>query len=824
MYSQFFAVPTEGRKEGCYLNYSLLADTPSPTPTPGPEEVGGEAVLLSFAIYIGIFTALVILYTILRPRLPRLYQPRKYIEELQCTLSSRVYATFGSWIPGAIKITDEELFADAGLDAVAFIRLLRLGTKVALVGCFNAIYLLPIYKYQGEGADDALDQHSLGHLPNGSKAMWATLVASYVIFSWTLFLVYREFSWYLRKRHEFMARDTVANYTVFVRCIPENLRSNLRLREYFEDITPGQVAHVRVALDVDELEKEVDERDSLIPNLEHAYNLLEQKGVRQQTRKPMCSKNKLDTIAMLEAQLASLNRYISKTIDDAKAFQEEATSEEDEEKVHKGFEMADVTRLVPLIPLSKITSSKTFRVRSAGFITFRTLQSTMVALQMLLHCEPFKLCTEPTPLPDDVYWSNVGMPHLHQQIGLLVSLAATIALCIFWTIPVAFVASISNVSFLKEELPFLEDAVEARPAMDILLQQVSPIALSILNALLPVFLMLFSKWEGHISLATLNASLFGKLALFYIIQTFFVSAIASSLMASLKDLTEEPLETLQTILATNLPQQANYFISFVFVQIGLDLGLELIRLVPAVTALLRKWLGPNLSEKERSRPWLGLKPLSFPVDLEQPKLVSTVMLFFMILFVYSVMSPITSFVMAFAFTTYGLVYKIEYASVYDPSNDTGGQLWSRAIRFIIACAVIAQFTVMTVLAIKEGPVVSPLMLPLFVGTILFWIYLEQRHFIAASFLPAKTCVEVDRQRLAKGFNAEVWEGCYNPIAMRQRVAQPEVPDSIRELPERDDDLESVFTPRDAAAKGKAESPTEPTTTESATINDSDEKF
>ncbi|KAF4657464.1 hypothetical protein FOZ61_006258 [Perkinsus olseni] len=802
----------------------VSTDTPSPTPTPGPEEVGGEAVLLSFAIYIGIFTALVILYTILRPRLPRLYQPRKYIEELQCQLSSRAFATFGSWIPGAIKITDEELFADAGLDAVAFIRLLRLGTKVALVGCFNAIYLLPIYKYQGEGADDALDQHSLGHLPNGSKAMWATLVASYVIFSWTLFLVYREFSWYLRKRHEFMARDTVANYTVFVRCIPENLRSNHRLRGYFEDITPGQVADVRVALDVDELEKEVDERESLIPNLEHAYNLLELKGVRQQTRKPMCSKNKLDTITMLEAQLASLNRYISKTIDDAKAFQEEAASDE-EEKVHKGFEMADVTRLVPLIPLSKITSSKTFRVRSAGFITFRTLQSTMIALQMLLHCEPFRLCTEPTPLPDDVYWSNVGMPHLHQQIGLLVSLAATIALCIFWTIPVAFVASISNVSFLKEELPFLEDAVEAWPAMDILLQQVSPIALSILNALLPVFLMLFSKWEGHISLATLNASLFGKLALFFIIQTFFVSAIASSLMASLKDLTEEPLETLQTILATNLPQQANYFISFVFVQIGLDLGLELIRLVPAVTALLRKWLGPNLSEKERSRPWLGLKPLSSPVDLEQPKLVSTVMLFFMILFVYSVMSPITSFVMAFAFTTYALVYKIEYASVYDPSNDTGGQLWSRAIRFIIACAVIAQFTVMTVLAIKEGPVVSPLMLPLFIGTILFWIYLEQRHFIAASFLPAKTCVEIDRQRLAKGFNAEVWDGCYNPIAMRQRIAQPEVADSIRELPERDDDdLESVGTPRDAAAKGKADSPTEPTTTESATINESDGKL
>lgn len=786
-----------------------MSNTPSPTPTPEPETVGGEAVLLSFALYIGIFAVLVILYSILRPRLPRLYQPRRYIEELRCSLALREYTLFGSWIVGAIQITDEELFADAGLDAVAFIRMLRLGTKVALVGCCNAIYLLPVYKYQGvsPGKTDALDQHSLGHLPNGSAAMVATLLASYVIFVWTLFLVYKEFSWYLKRRHEFLARHNVANYTVFVRCIPEDLRSNEKLREYFDDICPDQVTDVRVALDVDELEKEVQERDALIPNLEHAYNLLDQKGIRQKTKKPVCSKNEFDTITMLEAQLLSLNRYISKTVDNAKAFQEVPDVD-----AHKGFEIAEITKMVPLIPLKKIASSKTFRVRSAGFITFRSLQSTMMALQMLLNDKPFKLCTEPTPLPDDVYWSNVGMPHLHQQLGLLLSLTATFALCIFWTIPVAFVASISNVSFLKQEFSFLEDAVDAWPAMDIILQQVSPIALSILNALLPVFLMLFSKWEGHISLATLNASLFGKLALFYIIQTFFVSAIASSLMASLKELTEKPLETFQTILATNLPQQANYFISFVFVQIGLDLGLELIRVVPAVTAFLRRWLGPNLSDKERSRPWLGLKPLSFPMELEQPRLVSTVMLFFMILFVYSVMSPITSFVMAFAFTAFAVVYKIQYASVYDPSHDTGGQLWARAIRFIIACVVIAEFTVMTVMAIKEGAVVSPLMLPLFIGTILFWMYLEQRHFSAASFLSVKTCALIDQERLNKGFNAEVWEGAYNPIAMRHRFAEPEVPLGLRELPPcADDGADSDDTSRGEPVAGKTGSSTEPTT-------------
>ncbi|KAF4659700.1 hypothetical protein FOL47_007476 [Perkinsus chesapeaki] len=800
-----------------------MSSTPTPTPSPETDQVGGEAVLLSFALYIGIFAVLVLVYTVLRSRLPKLYQPRKYIAQLQCLLSSRDYPKFGQWIPGAFKITDDELFVDAGLDSVAFIRLLRMGTKVALVSCLNAIYLIPVYKYMGEetSAEDELARWSLGHLPTGSAAMWATLIASYIIFPSTLYLIYKEFSWYLRKRHEFMSRDVVSNYAVFIRCIPEALRSNERLREYLECISPGQIADVRVALDVDELEKQVEQREEVVPALEHAYNVLQCKGVRQESRVSLCSKEKVDSITKLETELALLNDSISKTIEEAEEFQEAA----DEGEPQKGFEISDVSRLVPLIPLNKLTSRKSFRVRSAAFVTYRSLQSTMAALQMLLHEEPFKLCPEPTPIPEQVYWSNVGMPHLHQQLGLLVSLSATIALCIFWTIPVAFVASISKVSFLKQELPFLADAAEAWPPMDILLQQISPIALSILNALLPVFLLIFSKWEGHISLATLNASLFGKLALFYIIQTFFVSAIASSLLASLKDLTESPLETIQTILATNLPQQSNYFISFVFVQIGLDLGLELIRVVPAATALLRRWLGPNLSEKERSRPWLGLSPLSAPKVLESPKLVSTVMLFFMILFVYSVMSPITSFVMAFAFFSFAIVYKIEYACVYDPSEDTGGQLWSRAIRFIIACSIIAEFTVLAVLAIKGGAVVSPLMFPLFIGTILFWIYLEQRHFLAAAYLPAKSCASIDKERQSLGFNSEAWQGCYNPTAMRYKSIEPDVSEDIRELP--GDDIKSIeegkLTPNRAASQGAVVSPGEPTTIGSATIDDKIQK-
>jgi len=47
-------------------------------------------------------------------------------------------------------------------------------------------------------------------------------------------------------------------------------------------------------------------------------------------------------------------------------------------------------------------------------------------------------------------WKNVGKSNESKHIGELVSFILTAALCIFWTIPVSVVASLSNVEALTE--------------------------------------------------------------------------------------------------------------------------------------------------------------------------------------------------------------------------------------------------------------------------------------------------------------------------------------------------------------------------------------
>jgi calcium permeable stress-gated cation channel len=123
----------------------------------------------------------------------------------------------------------------------------------------------------------------------------------------------------------------------------------------------------------------------------------------------------------------------------------------------------------------------------------------------------------PAANPHDIFWRNVGLPHQARRSGLLASLAATAVLCLFYSIPMAFITSLTELNSLKESLPRLAVWIEAEPTRERLLAQVAPLILLLFNeTILPSTLKYFATWEGHISSAMLEASLFVKLGCFMV--------------------------------------------------------------------------------------------------------------------------------------------------------------------------------------------------------------------------------------------------------------------------------------------------------------------
>lgn len=369
---------------------------------------------------------------------------------------------------------------------------------------------------------------------------------------------------------------------------------------------------------------------------------------------------------------------------------------------------------------------------SGGFVTFTSLNRANNAMQIVHHNAPFSMEVQHAPDPCDVFWANVGREHADLQLGSLFSLAATVTVCLLWTIPMSFFSSISSVEGLKSQFGWVEDAIDAFPPLEPILQQVAPLFVIIFNALLPIILEALSMLEGPVSAAVVQASTFTKLAAFMIIQTFFVSAIAGSLLTTIKEIIDDPLSGID-LLANALPAKSTYFAQLVFVKTVLGFAMENLRVVALVMALLRKCIGPRLTEKQRRTTYYGLRPLADPSPFSFASNMALVnVFFFMVVFVsarvyvtflfillltlrfhlqvYQVIAPITSYIVGLCFLFLHPAFLHQFVFIYPTNPDSGGIIWLNFIRVMQNAMVIGQITIAGLLGIKQASIGAPLMI------------------------------------------------------------------------------------------------------------------
>jgi hypothetical protein len=239
------------------------------------------------------------------------------------------------------------------------------------------------------------------------------------------------------------------------------------------------------------------------------------------------------------------------------------------------------------------------------------------------------------------------------------------------------------------------------------------------------------------------------------------------------------------------------FAQIVFVSVTLMVGLEILRVVPLVLAWIRTCVGPRLTEKERNTTFIGIRPLCDPLEFELSDTFSQLVLFFVVLLVYSVVAPITNFVMAFCFMYMGAAYRHQFIYIYPPRPDSGGKLWTSFIGVLLVCIFIAEFTskwyskrsryipsqlhftntlsfvdtVTGLLALKKAGIASILMFPLIIITILFNAYIRQQHFRVTENLTSRECLKTDLQN--SSLDLSFVKGAYVQPELQAKDVYPE---------------------------------------------------
>jgi Late exocytosis, associated with Golgi transport/Cytosolic domain of 10TM putative phosphate transporter len=289
-----------------------------------------EIVRETLRIYGSLYLVCLLIFAVVRRVYPKLYNVRSWAScdedssSSPCRLARHEYTNHVSWLWEVFKVSDVDLQEECGMDAVCFLRALRFGRKLALVGCVQAIWLIPMYRTAEDSVRtnylrDPFVLISVSNLPSHSPRFVGTIVAAYILYGYAMYLILAEYRWFTTVKHKFLSRKVPRNYAVYVSGIPAAYRSSRQLANYFDQCSKDSVLEAQVVVETPRLDKLVARRAALIQKLEHAV-ALQRMGRRTEVVAPSLSLRKglrlVESVPEFQAELERLNQAIAQGVTD----------------------------------------------------------------------------------------------------------------------------------------------------------------------------------------------------------------------------------------------------------------------------------------------------------------------------------------------------------------------------------------------------------------------------------------------------------------------------------------------------------------------------
>ncbi|KAM0908569.1 hypothetical protein ACQ4PT_015373 [Festuca glaucescens] len=198
-----------------------------------------SALLTSAGINIGLCVLFWSLYSVLRkqPTFVRVYFGQRIAEERRLLREAFILERFvpsTGWIVKALQCTEEEILAAAGLDAVAFNRMLVFSIRTFSLAAILCLFgILPLHYFGRnmhhlEIPSEQLHIFTVGNVEVQSRWLWVHCVVLYIISGVACIFLYLEYRHIARLRllHLKRATPNPGQFTVLVRGIPKTTKES----------------------------------------------------------------------------------------------------------------------------------------------------------------------------------------------------------------------------------------------------------------------------------------------------------------------------------------------------------------------------------------------------------------------------------------------------------------------------------------------------------------------------------------------------------------------------------------------------------------------
>ncbi|KAF3514712.1 hypothetical protein F2Q69_00008462 [Brassica cretica] len=687
-----------------------------------------ESFLVSLGTSAVIFVVLMLLFTWLsrRPGNVSVYYSNRILKGMDPWEGSSLTRNPFAWIREAFTSTEQDVVKLSGVDtAVYFVFLSTVLGIFALSALLLLPALLPISATDNSlknsrsatdttsnGTFSQLDNLSMANITKKSSRLWAFLGAVYWVSLVTYFMLWKAYKHVAALRAEaLMSSEEVLpeQYAILVRDIPSPPNGETQkefVDSYFREIYPETFYRSLVVTENSKINKIWEDLEGYKKKLARAEAVFAATSNRPT--------NKTGLLGLVGERVDSIDYY-------TKLINESVTKLEAEQRT--------------------VLAEK----QQTAAVVFFTDRVTAALAAQSLHCQMVdKWTVTEAPEPRQIIWENLKIKFFSRIVRQYLIYFLVAITILFYMIPIAFVSAITTLGNLQKALPFIKPIVEIAFIRTILQSYLPQIALIVFLAMLPKFLMFLSKSEGIPSQSHAIRAASGKYFYFSVLNVFIGVTLAGSLFDNLKALEKKP-NSIITVLATSLPKNATFFLTYVALKFFVGYGLELSRIIPLIIFHLKK--------KYLCKTEAEVKEAWYPGDLSYATRVPSDMLILTITFCYSVIAPL---ILVFGVIYFGLGWLIlrnQALKVYVPSYESYGRMWPHIHTRILAALFLFQLVMFGYLGIK-----------LFVWTIL----LVPLIFISLIF--GYVC----RQKFYKGFEHTALE-----VACRELKQRPDLEEVFR---------------------------------------------
>ncbi|EPQ65372.1 Bgt-913 [Blumeria graminis f. sp. tritici] len=313
-----------------------------------------------------------------------------------------------------------------------------------------------------------------------------------------------------------------------------------------------------------------------------------------------------------------------------------------------------------------------FPLMNSAFIQFNHQVAAHMACQSVSYHVPKQMAPRTVEVsPKDVIWDNMSIKWWEAWMRTAIVIGVVVGMLILWAFPVAWTASLAQLSDLANKYPFLH-CVKAIPTNYV--QAVAGVLPAIVLGLLLTLIPIIFKYLAFLQGAQTGTEQQSIMQIYYFtflfVQVFLVVSISGGTLATITSATN--IKTIPDTLATQLPKAANYFFSYMILQALSTSSGGLLQIM----TLLQWYIWPKLVDNTAREKWTRNTTLPsvtwgtfFPVYTN----------FACIALVYCIVAPV---IVVFAIITFSLLwvaqrYNMLYVSRFE--IDTGGLLYPRAI-------------------------------------------------------------------------------------------------------------------------------------------------